>query len=261
MIEKFEGEKAPAETPDSKSFDFWPALARGRAPSGERREEHAAGISGREDQVDGDGGPVAEHQRTCILEDVIDSSRGTRPLTIADPANGESGGRKHVSKRVSGLPRRSNRVSKVASRGSRGKSGGRAVVRIPWGLFPPFRATLRRDRWRPPRTRSRSRRRRPSRSPEFMAAELVDECGVLRIAVQGGGCSGFQYALGFDEGPAGRRRDHRHARRQAGRRPVQLCLYLRRRRRRLRGRPGPAPGSRSRTRMLLPAAPAAPPSR
>jgi iron-sulfur cluster assembly protein len=35
---------------------------------------------------------------------------------------------------------------------------------------------------------------------EFMAAE-GDECGVLRIAVQGGGCSGFQYALGFDEGP------------------------------------------------------------
>ncbi len=34
---------------------------------------------------------------------------------------------------------------------------------------------------------------------ELIAEE--EEVAVLRVAVQGGGCSGFEYALGFDRGP------------------------------------------------------------
>jgi iron-sulfur cluster assembly protein len=34
----------------------------------------------------------------------------------------------------------------------------------------------------------------------LMAQEPAGEAEVLRVAVQGGGCSGFEYALGFDRG-------------------------------------------------------------
>jgi len=34
----------------------------------------------------------------------------------------------------------------------------------------------------------------------LMAAEPAGEAEVLRVAIQGGGCSGFEYALGFDRG-------------------------------------------------------------
>jgi iron-sulfur cluster assembly accessory protein len=34
---------------------------------------------------------------------------------------------------------------------------------------------------------------------QLMAEE--SDVGVLRVAIQGGGCSGFQYGLGFDRGP------------------------------------------------------------
>lgn len=41
--------------------------------------------------------------------------------------------------------------------------------------------------------------RAASKVHEFMSDD--EEAQALRIAVQGGGCSGFQYALGFDSGP------------------------------------------------------------
>ncbi len=36
---------------------------------------------------------------------------------------------------------------------------------------------------------------------ELLEQEPEEDLGVLRVAIQGGGCSGFQYALGFDRGP------------------------------------------------------------
>jgi iron-sulfur cluster assembly protein len=35
---------------------------------------------------------------------------------------------------------------------------------------------------------------------DLMAQEPAGEADVLRVAIQGGGCGGFEYALGFDRG-------------------------------------------------------------
>jgi iron-sulfur cluster assembly accessory protein len=35
----------------------------------------------------------------------------------------------------------------------------------------------------------------------LQAEEPTGDAAVLRVAIQGGGCSGFEYALGFDRGP------------------------------------------------------------
>jgi iron-sulfur cluster assembly protein len=40
-----------------------------------------------------------------------------------------------------------------------------------------------------------------SKFKELASQEPAGEAEVLRVAIQGGGCSGFQYALGFDRGP------------------------------------------------------------
>ena len=36
---------------------------------------------------------------------------------------------------------------------------------------------------------------------ELLSEEQDEDVSVLRVAIEGGGCSGFQYALGFDRGP------------------------------------------------------------
>ena len=41
-----------------------------------------------------------------------------------------------------------------------------------------------------------------SKVRELMAQEPAGEAEVLRVAIRGGGCGGFEYALGFDRGAA-----------------------------------------------------------
>ena len=43
---------------------------------------------------------------------------------------------------------------------------------------------------------------------DLMAQEPAGEAEVLRIAIHGGGCGGFEYALGFDRGAASGDAEH-----------------------------------------------------
>jgi len=45
---------------------------------------------------------------------------------------------------------------------------------------------------------------------ELMAQEPAGEAEVLRVAIQGGGCGGFEYALGFDRGATGEDAEFEH---------------------------------------------------
>jgi iron-sulfur cluster assembly protein len=44
----------------------------------------------------------------------------------------------------------------------------------------------------------------------LMAQEPAGEAEVLRVAIQGGGCGGFEYALGFDRGATGEDAEYEH---------------------------------------------------
>ena len=44
----------------------------------------------------------------------------------------------------------------------------------------------------------------------LMAQEPAGEAEVLRVAIQGGGCGGFEYALGFDRGATGEDAEFEH---------------------------------------------------
>ena len=96
---------------------------------------------------------------------------------------------------------------------------------------------------------------------EKIRALLADETdvSVLRVAIEGGGCSGFQYGLGFDRGA--QEGDHEFECEGVKRRRRPLQRAVSEGARSTTSRPSRSPGSRSTTRTPSPRAAAGTPSR
>ena len=182
----------PCETPDSNGI----VRARTRR-CGRVREDEAPDHHRRRDHQ---GEEPVDRKRQPVVEQGAASSRtsGADASTIASAARTE--------------PQARGASALQVSRSSRGRA-----VRLHCASMATIEQTE-------TDTSSRSPSARPTKVKALMAREPAGEAEVLRVAIQGGGCSGFEYALGFDRGAAGGRPRARVPRRQGRRRPVQRAV-------------------------------------